>query len=64
MEEDEKHRFGNQRAGSVLTKFAPPPYLPGETERRMELLRREDVESSTEQAKGEEEMQQSVYHYY
>ena len=36
IDEDEKSRYNRSK---MLTKFPPPPYLPGEIERREELQR-------------------------
>jgi hypothetical protein len=44
-----------------MTKFPPPPYLPGEVERREELKQQD---SDNERQKEHEKMQKSLYHYF
>ena len=45
----------------VPTKFPPPPYLPGETERRIALL---NEDSEVERINKQLEYDKTLFHYF
>ena len=48
----------------VPTKFPPPPYLPGELDRRAAMAREEDVDSELARLNAQNAYDAELFHYY